>query len=155
MPGWGPALGLSPAIQRRMQRVKLSREILPYPLVDVIDLWWLYALLGVIDLWWLYGWHVGVTALLAFYGIAGFVLYTKRSQARQSQVRHEIISNNSFMGSGPVHGVTCASPDVASARDSAPTSRRSAPALPARCAGTHHRDTRREPGSRASNHPAA
>ena len=89
MPGWGPALGLSPAIQRRMQRVKLSREILPCPLVDVIDLWWLYALLGVIDLWWLYGWHVGVTALFGFYGSAGFVLYKKRSQVRQNQARHE------------------------------------------------------------------
>ena len=43
----------------------LSREILPY------------ALLGVIDLWWLYGWHVGVTALVVFCGIAWFALYKK------------------------------------------------------------------------------
>ena len=80
MPGWGPALGLSPAIQRRMQRVKLSREILPCPLVDVIDLWWLY------------GWHVGVTALFAFYGIAGFVLYKKKvaSPSKPSQARDHL-----------------------------------------------------------------
>ena len=55
----------------------LSREILPYALPRVIDLWWLYALLGVIDLWWLYGWHVGVTALVVFCGIAWFALYKK------------------------------------------------------------------------------
>ena len=30
---------------------------------------WPYALLGVIALWWLYGWHVGVTALFASYGL--------------------------------------------------------------------------------------
>ena len=82
----------------------LTRETLPYALLrvielwwlyallGVIDLWWLYALLGVIDLWWLYGWHVGVTALFAFYGIAGFVLYKKKvaSPSKPSQARDHL-----------------------------------------------------------------
>jgi hypothetical protein len=55
----------------------LSREFLPYALVRVIDVLWFYALLGVIDVWWLYSWHVGVTALVAFCGIAWFALYKK------------------------------------------------------------------------------
>ena len=70
----------------------LSREILP----RVLDVLWLYALLGLIDLWWLYGWHVGVTALVAFCGIAWFALYKKRSQPRQSEARHEFTSDNRF-----------------------------------------------------------
>jgi hypothetical protein len=66
----------------------LSREILPYALLRVIDLWWLYALLGVINLWWLYGWHVGVTALVAFCGTVWFALYKKMaaSPSRRGQV---------------------------------------------------------------------
>jgi hypothetical protein len=80
-----------------MQSVKPSRENLRYALLGLTDLWWLYALLGVIDLWWLYGWHLGVTALIAFCGIAWFALYKKRSQVRESEARHEIISDNSFM----------------------------------------------------------
>jgi len=53
---------------------------------------WPYALLGVIALWWLYGWHVGVTALFAFYGIAGFVLYKKKvaSPSKPSQARDHL-----------------------------------------------------------------
>ena len=58
----------------------LSREILPYALIRVIELWWLYALLGVIDLWWLYGWYVGVTALIAFCVIALFAVCAGRSR---------------------------------------------------------------------------
>ena len=60
-----------------MQRI---REVLPYALLGVIELWWLYTLLGVIDLWWLYGWHVGVTALVAVCVIAWFTLYARRSR---------------------------------------------------------------------------
>jgi hypothetical protein len=80
----------------------LGREILAYAFVRVIELWSVYALLGVIDLWWLYGWHVGVTALVAFCGIAWFVLYKKRSQARQGEAMHEITSDNSFLRRVPI-----------------------------------------------------
>ena len=66
----------------------LSREILPYALLRVVDLWWLYILLAAIDLWWLYGWHVGVTALVAFCGIASFALYKKvRRPVKENPVR--------------------------------------------------------------------
>jgi hypothetical protein len=59
---------------------RLTREILPY------------ALLGVIDLWWLYGWHVGGTALFAFCSVGWFAWYEKgvASPSEQCQARDHV-----------------------------------------------------------------